>query len=168
MSVSNQAKKIDLIVTRILDASVVKVWNAWTNPEQVKLWWGPMDYSSPWCKIDLREGGKYIFSMRAPKEQGGQDSYTSGVYKKIVPMEILEFTQGLADKEGNRIDPSQVGMPSDFPKEIPTAVMFKKARCDMTELTITEYDWPVSQMYVYSLAGLHQSIDKLAKSLVKS
>ncbi len=35
----------------------------------------------------------------------------------------------------------------------------------MTELTITEYDWTVGQMYVYSLAGMQQSIDKLAESL---
>jgi hypothetical protein len=86
----------------------------------------------------------------------------------MVPMEYLEFTQGLADKDGNRIDLSLVGMPSDFPKEIQTAVNFKKARCDMTDLTITEYNWPVSQMYVYPLAGLHQSIDKLVRILVKA
>jgi hypothetical protein len=57
-------------------------------------------------------------------------------------------------------------MPPDFPKEIRTVVVFK-AKGDMTELTITEYDWPVGQMYVYSLAGMHQSIDKLAASLAR-
>jgi hypothetical protein len=89
------------------------------------------------------------------------------VYKKIVPMERLEFTQGLSDKDGNRIDPAQVGMPPDFPKEIRTSIVFK-AKGDMTELTITEYDWAVGQMFVYSLAGLHQSIDKLAESLTRA
>lgn len=164
----NQAEKRDLVVTRIIDAPIEKVWKAWTDPEQVMRWWGPKDYISPACKIDFRVGGKYIFSMRAPKDQGGQDYYTAGVYKKIVPMERLLFTQGLADKEGNNIDPAQVGMPPDFPKEIPTMVVFKRIKCDMTELTITEYCWPVGQMFVYSLAGLHQSIDKLAESLAKA
>ena len=154
----------DLVVTRIIDAPIELVWKAWTDPEHVKRWWGPKYYTSPTCKIDLREGGKYVFSMRAPKDQGGQDSYTAGVYQKIVPMERLEFTQSLSDKDGNRIDPAQVGMPPDFPKEIRTVVLFK-AKGDMTELTITEYDWPVGQMYVYSLAGMHQSIDKLAAIL---
>ncbi len=37
----------------------------------------------------------------------------------------------------------------------------------MTELTVTEYAWPVSQMMVYSIAGLHQTIDKLIESLKK-
>ncbi len=161
---TDHVKKENLIVTRIIDAPLELVWRAWTDPEHVKRWWGPKDYTSPTCKIDLREGGKYVFCMRAPKDQGGQDMYTAGVYKKIVPMERLEFTQSLSDKDGNKIDPVQVGMPPDFPREIRTVIVFK-AKGDMTELNITEYDWPVSQMYVYALAGLHQSMDKLAESL---
>jgi uncharacterized protein YndB with AHSA1/START domain len=160
-------KKEDLVVTRIIDAPIELVWKAWTDPEHVKRWWGPKHYTSPACKIDLREGGKYIFCMRAPMDQGGQDTYAAGVYKKIVPMERLEFTQSLADKDGNKIDPAEVGMPADFPKEVRIVIVFK-AKGNMTELTITEYDWPVSQMYVYALAGMHQSIDKLAASLAKA
>jgi uncharacterized protein YndB with AHSA1/START domain len=156
-------KKEDLVVTRIIDAPVEMVWKAWTEPKEVMRWWGPKHYTSPSCRIDLRVGGKYVFCMRAPRDQGGQDSYTAGVYKRIVPMELLEFTQGLADKDGNPIDPAQLGMPPDFPKELRTVVVFK-AKGGMTELTITEYDWTVSQMYVYSYAGLHQSLDKLAES----
>jgi uncharacterized protein YndB with AHSA1/START domain len=151
----------DLIVTRIIDAPLELVWKAWTEPERVMKWWGPKHYTSPSCTIDLREGGKFIFCMRAPEDQGGQEHYTSGIYRKIIPMQYLEFTQSLADKDGNPIDPAQVGMPSDFPAEIRTSIVFK-AKGDMTEVIITEYDWPVSQMYVYSLAGLHQTIDKLA------
>lgn len=163
---TQSAKREDLVVTRIINAPIELVWKAWTEPEHVMRWWGPKYYTSPECKIDLREGGKYIFCMRAPKEQGGQDMYTAGVYKRIVPMEMLEFTQSLADKDGNKIDPAQVGMPPDFPKEIRTVIVFK-AKGNMTEMTITEYDWTAGQMYVYSLAGMHQSIDKLAEALAK-
>jgi uncharacterized protein YndB with AHSA1/START domain len=164
---ANKVKKEDLVVTRIIDAPLEMVWKAWTDPEQVKRWWGPKNYISPSCEIDLRVGGRYIFCMRAPEDQGGQDSYTSGLYSRIVPMERLEFTQSLSDRDGNRINPITIGMPPDFPEEIRTVVVFK-AKGSMTELTITEYDWPVSQMYVYSLAGLHQSIDKLAESLANA
>jgi uncharacterized protein YndB with AHSA1/START domain len=164
---ANNARKEDLVVTRIIDAPIELVWKAWTDPEHVMRWWGPKHYTSPTSRIDLREGGEYVFCMRAPKDQGGQDSFSAGVYKKIVPMERLEFTQGLSDKDGNKIDPAQVGMPPDFPKEIRTSVVFK-AKGGMTELTITEYDWPVGQMYVYSLAGLHQSLDKMAASFARA
>jgi uncharacterized protein YndB with AHSA1/START domain len=164
---TDNVRKEDLVVTRIIDAPIELVWKAWTDPEHVKRWWGPKDYTSPACKIDLREGGSYLFCMRAPKEQGGQDMFTAGVYQKIVPMERLEFTQSLADKDGNKIDPSVIGMPPDFPEEIRTVIVFK-AKGEMTELTITEYGWTLSQMYVYSYAGMHQSIDKLAASLANA
>jgi uncharacterized protein YndB with AHSA1/START domain len=161
---AQSVRREDLVVKRIIDAPLEMVWKAWTEPEHVMRWWGPKYYTSPSCKIDLREGGKYVFCMRAPQDQGGQDSYTAGTYTKIIPMERLEFTQGLADEDGNPIDPAQLGMPPDFPKEIRTVVAFK-GKGDMTELTITEYDWPVGQMFVFSLAGMHQSVDKLAESL---
>ena len=159
--------KRDLVVTRIIDAPLEMVWRAWTEPEQMSRWWGPEFYTSPECRIDLRVGGKYVFCMRAPQEQGGQDSYTAGVYKKIVPMERLEFTQSLSDKDGNKIDPAQIGMPPDFPKELLVVIAFK-AKGDMTELTVTEHNWTGGQMYVYALAGWHQSIDKLAEYLAKA
>src|SRR5512142_9900 len=132
-----QENKEDLVVTRILDAPLELVWKAWTEPEQVRRWWGPKYYTSPSCQIDLRVGGKYVFAMQAPADQGGQVSYTSGVYERIVPMELLEFTQGLSDADGNRIDPQKAGMPADFPKEMHTLVTFK-AKGSMTELTIRE------------------------------
>lgn len=161
---AQNVRKEDLVVRRIIDVPLELVWRAWTDPEYIMRWWGPKGYTSPSSEIDLRVGGKYIFGMRAPQEQGGQDMYTAGVYSQIVPMERLAFTQCLADQEGNILDPAQMGMPPDFPKEMRTEVVFK-AKGELTELTITEYDWTAGQMYVYSLAGLHQSIDKLEASL---
>jgi uncharacterized protein YndB with AHSA1/START domain len=157
----------DLVVTRVFDAPVERVWNAWTDPEQVMRWWGPQGFTSPSCKIDLREGGKFIFHMRAPKEfQDGKDFYTAGVYKKIVPLKLIEFTQTLADKDGNRVDPTTMGMPPDFPKEISSALAFKRVG-GKTELTATEYGWTVGQMREMSESGLKQCLDKLAEVLTK-
>lgn len=156
----------EIVVTRIIDAPPALVWRAWTEPELFKRWWGPKDYSSPVCEIDLRVGGKYLFCMRAPKEQGGQDSYNTGVYTHIVPLERLEFSQSLSDKDGNPIDPSEIGMPEDFPKELKMVVLFKSIKGgEMTELSVTQSNWTMGQMSVYALAGLHQTVDKLIESL---
>ena len=166
MAANKQQQTHQIVVKRIIDAPPALVWKAWTEPKLVMRWWGPKDYTSPDCRIDLRVGGRYIFCMRAPQEQGGQDSYTSGLYSKIVPTERLEFTQGLSDKAGNPIDPAQIGMPADFPQEIRTVVEFNSIKAgEMTELIVTEDGWSMGQMAVYSLAGMHQSIDKLAESL---
>jgi len=58
----NQNKN-GLTITRIFDVPRKLVWKAWTDPQQMRKWWGPKDYASPSCKIDLRIGGKYLFCM---------------------------------------------------------------------------------------------------------
>ena len=65
------------------------------------------------------------------------------------------FTQGLSYQDGSQLDSAQIGMPPDFPKAIRPAVEFK-AKGDRPILTIMEYDRPVGQRYVCSLAGTHQ------------
>jgi len=157
----------DVVITMTLEAPVEQVWKAWTDPNVVMRWWGPTGFTSPTCKIDFREGGNFVFHMRAPKDfQGGQDFYTGGVYKKIVPMQLIEFTQYLSDKDGKRIDPGTMGMPHDFPSEIPSSLAFKRTG-NKTELTVTEYGWSVGQMRDLSEAGMKQCLDKLAVELTK-
>jgi uncharacterized protein YndB with AHSA1/START domain len=164
-----EAGKQDIVLTRVFDAPVEAVWKAWTEPEQVMKWWGPTGFTSPSCQIDFREGGKFVFHMRAPKEMNNADFYTAGVYKKIVPAEFIEFTQGLSDKDGNKIDPTTMGMPADFPEEIPSLLAFKRVGDPSTglrtELTAIEYGWTLGQMREMSKLGLEECLDKLAENL---
>ncbi|MGE5072645.1 MAG: SRPBCC domain-containing protein [Anaerolineae bacterium] len=44
---TEQPTKEDLVVTRIFDAPLELVWRAWTDPNEVRRWWGPKDYTSP-------------------------------------------------------------------------------------------------------------------------
>jgi uncharacterized protein YndB with AHSA1/START domain len=159
-----ESGKQDIVLTRVFEAPLEAVWKAWTDPEHVMKWWGPTGFTSPSCKIDFREGGKFIFHMRAPKEMNNTDFYTAGAYKKIVPLELIEFTQGLSDKDGNKINPTAMGMPADFPDEIPSVLAFKGV-AGKTELTAIEYGWTLGQMREMSKLGLEQCLDKLAESL---
>lgn len=152
----------DLIITRIINAPVPTVWKLWTDPELVTKWWGPEDYTSPSAEIDLREGGTYIFCMRAPDAQGGTRSFTSGTYVKITPLERLEFTQNLTDEAGHPLPDDQ--LPENFAQNVHTVVQFKDIN-GLTELTITESGWTRSLMSVFAYAGMHQSLDKLASCL---
>lgn len=161
------SNKKDLVITRVFDIPVEMVWKGWTDPKLVSLWWGPEAYTSPRCEIDLREGGKYLFCMRAPKEQGGQDFYSAGVYTRIVPLERLEFTQTLSDEEGNPVHPSQLGMPPDFAELVEFEIEFKALSASRTELKITERGWTPGQMSKYAEIGMHQSLDKFAAAIGK-
>jgi uncharacterized protein YndB with AHSA1/START domain len=160
-------KNRDLVITRVFAAPIELVWKAWTEPEYVMRWWGPDYFTSPSAEIDFREGGTSLVCMRAPKEFGGQDIYSTWVYQKIVPMERIEFIQNLADKVGNQIDPATIGLPPEFPRDTRTVVTFNDLGNGKTEMTVTEYNMPAAdtEMGRNAEIGLNQSLDKMAASL---
>ncbi len=159
-------KTRDLKVTRIFDAPIELVWKAWTDPEHVMKWWGSDHFTSPSAKMDFREGGTSIVCMRAPEDFGGQDMYSAWSYKKIVPMERIEFIQNMADEAGDLLDPAQMGLPAEFPKDVLTVVTFKDLGKGRTEMTVTEYNMPAADTEIGRNAelGLNQSLDKMAAS----
>ena len=152
--------KNELIVTRVFNAPVESVWKTWTDPELIKRWWGPDRFTCPMAKVDFREGGTSLVAMRAPNEMGGNEWFSIWVYRKIVPMKSIEFDQSMADKLGNKIDPTKVGMPSDFPNVVRVQITFKAIGKTKTEMTVTQYA-NMGQMAGFAKMGLEQSIDKM-------
>jgi len=152
----------DLVISRVFDAPLALVWRAWTDPDHVMQWWGPDHFTCPSAEIDFREGGAALLCMRAPKEFGGQDFYSTWTYTKIVPMTRIEYNHSLADKDGKPVDPVQVGMPADFPQNQRHVVIFKASGANRTELTVTEYGWPVGHMMELSQMGMEQCLAKMA------
>lgn len=160
MAVENQHR--DLVVTRVVDAPVGQVWQAWTDAEQVRRWWGPTGFTCPLARIDLREGGTSLVAMRSP---AGQDLYNTWSYRSIVPHQRLEFIQNFADEHGNKLTPASIGLPTEIPQDVRNLVTFKALGEHGTELTVTEYGYPSDQILELSKAGLEQVLDKLATSL---
>ncbi|MCL4875437.1 MAG: SRPBCC domain-containing protein [Anaerolineae bacterium] len=156
---STEPQKQDLVVTRVFDAPVEKVWKAWSDSEQVMRWWGPIGFTSPLAKLDFREGGTSLVCMSSP-EHG--EHYSLWQYRKIVPMSRIEFIHNLADKHGNKLDPAAVGMPPDFPQDQLQTIVFRVLSDHKTEMTVTEYGWTVGQMMELSELGLNQCLDKMA------
>ena len=147
-------------VTRIYNAPVEMVWKTWTEPELVMRWWGPDKFSCPSAKIDFRQGGVSLVTMRAPKEFRGQDSYSIWAYTKIIPMRRIEFVQNLSDKDGNKTNPTLLGMPGDFPIDIQTVVTFRGLDNGKSEMTVTEFA-DFGQMTKFAKLGLEQCLEKM-------
>jgi uncharacterized protein YndB with AHSA1/START domain len=156
--------KKDLVFTRVFEEPVEEVWKAWVEPSMVMQWWGPDGFTSPLAEIDFREGKTSLVCMSSP-EYG--DLFNTWLYKTILPKQRIEFIQNLADENGGRIDPVSVGMPADFPQDMRTLVTFKDLGGGKTELTVTEYDWPVGQMMEMSRMGMEQCLNKMAAMLAK-
>lgn len=156
----------DILLTQIIAAPLGNLWNAWTNCEDLKRWWGPKGYTCPDCRIDLRVGGTFFLAMQAPPQLGDRRIYTAGKYARILPGRSLEFSQYMADRAGRRIDPARAGLPADFPAVVQTVVGLE-AKGDMdqsiTELTLTVSGWTRGDSYDLALTGWRQAIDKLVE-----
>ena len=159
---SPAAARHDLVVTRVFDAPVPAVWRAWTDAEQVMRWWGPNGFTSPLARMDFRVGGTSLVCMRAPKEFGGQDMYSTWEYRAIEPLRRIEYVHNLADQDGRKADPVQLGLPPDFPRDQRHTVSFEALGDAKTKMTVTEYGWTAGRMMELSRLGLEQCLDKMA------
>lgn len=156
----NTQRTTDLVITRTFDAPAELVWEAWTNPEAFKKWWGPEGFSCPHCEIDLRLGGKFLGCMRSPE---GKDFWSTGTYKEIKPKQKLVCTDSFADEQGNVVPASHYGM-DDFPMELLMSVTFDQIN-SKTRMTLRHQGFPEGEMLDQAREGWNQSFDKLAQSL---
>ena len=150
-----------LVIERTFAAPREMVWKAWTDCEHVMRWWGPKDFTSPACEIDLRVGGKYLFCMRSAD---GKDYWSTGVYREIVPMERLVVTDSFSDERGNVVPPAQYGMDASWPTETLSTVTFEE-QDGRTKLTLRSDVPRVLAERFGAVEGWSQSFDKLADYL---
>lgn len=61
-----QADSRTLVIQRTIHAPRSVVWGAWFNAEALPQWWGPDGYTCKTERIDLREGGEWVFDMIGP------------------------------------------------------------------------------------------------------
>jgi uncharacterized protein YndB with AHSA1/START domain len=98
---------------RTFDVPADKVWQAWTDPEQLKRWWGPDNVSIPECEIDLRVGGRLYMVMEATEAMGEykgtrwpmEAKFTVVEPNTKLAYEAKAWTEG--DKEGTTLDQVQ-------------------------------------------------------------
>jgi uncharacterized protein YndB with AHSA1/START domain len=79
-----------LSLRRTFKAPRERVFRAWTDPDELRKWWGPEGYVTPSAEVDLRVGGKYRLGMR--KLPDGDIFYLSGIYREVRPPERLVYT----------------------------------------------------------------------------
>jgi uncharacterized protein YndB with AHSA1/START domain len=167
----NDSRDKGIIISRVFSAPKKLVWEAWTYPELVKKWWGPKDFFAPSIKIDLREGGKYIFAMHGPKDSNwDKDMYSAGVYKKIVPNEKLIVTDYFSDSDGNKLKPTNYEQDPNFPDLSVVTVLFEEVDKNKTKLSII-YSKPETEKESQAMLrsgmkeGWNSSLDKLSEIL---
>lgn len=92
----NDSKVLDaidneIIITRLIDAPRELIWEVWTNPDHAAKWWGPNGFTTTTKSMDLRPGGKWIYTMHGPD---GTDYPNEVKYLEVVKPERIVHMQG--------------------------------------------------------------------------
>jgi uncharacterized protein YndB with AHSA1/START domain len=155
-----------VMITRVFDAPIEKVWQAWSDPEQIKKWWGPKDFTAPHVQTDFRVGGEYLYAMHGPAgTEFDVDMWSGGTYKEIVPQRKIVCSDHFADEHGNAVSPGAYSM-EGLPDEMLVTIEFEPTEDGKTKLTLTHVGAPAGSEHAKNMeAGWNQSLDKLAESL---
>ncbi|EAP99712.1 hypothetical protein JNB_06074 [Janibacter sp. HTCC2649] len=71
----------EMVITRTFPAPADLVFEAMTNPEHIRKWWGAGHGTMTVCEVDLREGGAWHFAQTAGSS--GDEVSFSGHYTTI-------------------------------------------------------------------------------------
>jgi uncharacterized protein YndB with AHSA1/START domain len=86
-----EQKENEIRLTRVYDAPVKTVWEAWTDPAQVAQWWGPRGFTLTTHSKDLRPGGHWAYTMHGPD---GTDYPNTTLYHEVEPLAKLVYDHG--------------------------------------------------------------------------
>jgi uncharacterized protein YndB with AHSA1/START domain len=146
-----------IIITRVFDAPRRLVFQAWTDPRHVAQWWGPSEFDSALCEMDLRTGGLFRIHLRAPD---GVVHPCRGVFREVIAPERIVYA-GEAE-EGS------VGCGAGLPPRAVVTVTFAE-RDGKTTVTIHTLLQSASDLEAAVQTGFNPgwaaSLDRLADHL---
>jgi uncharacterized protein YndB with AHSA1/START domain len=145
-------KSNEIRITRLYDAPVDAVWDAWTDPEQTAQWWGPRGFTLTTHSKDLRPGGSWNYTMHGPD---GVDYPNKTKYFEVETHSKLVYDHGGSD---------------DRPPMFRVTVLFSevdgKTRMDMTMTLPTPEAAEETRKFIKK-AGGDATWDRLAEYLEK-
>jgi uncharacterized protein YndB with AHSA1/START domain len=142
-----------LNIKRTLDAPRQAVWDAWTQPEQFKLWYMPAPFSVPSCEFDLRPGGQLRVDTQGPD---GNIMHMTGEFKVVDEPTKLVLTNSPLGPDGTQLF------------EIQHTLLLSEANgqtiLDVTSEVLSA--GPNAEQFLGGMeAGLRQALDQLADLL---
>lgn len=145
-------KPNELTLTRIYDASVELVWNAWVDPKQAAHWWGPRGFTITTHSKDLKPGGYWRYTMHGPD---GTDYPNKTVYHEVEKYKKLVYDHGATDET-----------PPLFRVTVTFEPVGKKTQMQLT------MSWPTAEIAIemqkfIKLANGNSTWDRLAEYLQK-
>jgi uncharacterized protein YndB with AHSA1/START domain len=95
------------VMERVFDAPRELVFEAYSTAEHLKHWWGPKGWTLPFCEVDFRPGGTWLYCMKGPvgSEDGEMmESWGKAVYQEIIEPERIVYKDTFVDSDGSRVE----------------------------------------------------------------
>lgn len=91
-----ETEKLSLEITRFIKAPRDRVYAAWTDPTQLRQWFGPEGVRTRNLVADVRVGGKYHWDVTSPEDE---EKTVRGEYRELEPGRKIVFTWHWDDDE---------------------------------------------------------------------
>lgn len=153
MNLSSETAPPELVITRTFQAPRELVFQAWTDPEHLRHWWGPAGADMQVLRLDLRPGGIFHYRQRLG---AGPDMYGLFVYHEVTPPERLVYVNAFADEAGQII---RNPWSADWPLEILNTLTFE-AQGDQTILTLRGAPLNASEAERRAFEGAQQLVQQ--------
>jgi uncharacterized protein YndB with AHSA1/START domain len=89
-------KSNEIHLSRVYDAPVKMVWDAWNEPDQAAQWWGPRGFTLTTHHKDFRPGGLWHYTMHGPD---GVDYVNKAKYFEVEPYSRMVYDHGGNDEQ---------------------------------------------------------------------
>lgn len=87
-------KKKEFTLERAYSAPIATVWEAWTQADLLRQWWGPKNTFVPECRIEPHVGGEVYVVMEAGEGMGkyaGTRWPMAGTFTRVDPVSRLTY-----------------------------------------------------------------------------
>ena len=109
----------ELHLERVFDAPRHLVWKAFTDPDQISAWFGPVGYSRPRDTVDLdvRVGGHERFEMVADGPDYPPGGPVNATFTEVVEHELLVAEEHLEGEMAELFGSESITMRLEFHEE---------------------------------------------------
>ena len=137
----------EIVTTRVFDAPRALVFAAWTDPEQLKLWWGPRGFTNTFETFEFKTGGVWKYVMHGPEGRDFQNE--------------MRFVQIAA--------PERIVIDHLSPPQFRLTAVFEELG-NRTKLTFRQL-FATPELYDgvkrFAMPGNEENLDKLAEHLAR-
>jgi uncharacterized protein YndB with AHSA1/START domain len=141
----------EIRITRLYDAPVSAVWDAWTDPAQVGQWWGPRGFSITTHHRELRVGGTWEYTMHGPD---GKDWPNFTTYHVVEPQAKLVYDHGASSADAKPM----------FRVTATFRAVHDKTELDLRMVLATAEEAQAARVFIKA-AGGNATWDRLAEHL---